>query len=291
MKQNIFLSFFMILVVLLVAQFSFAQNNKKKSAPQTYPDVYDPLVENSPFKFKTQLSLSYEQGVAKNSEGETNRGLGFSVSPKFVFWDFSIRADLLYIYDLNQPRPNSTWTDGVLTFSYNNALQLGVVKFSPYTSLEIPMSRNSREFREIRQVNNLGVVASLDSKALGLEKLSLSYSAAYGYFTNKYTTRVNGDPANEYKIVQSIKAGYDFNPISISTKIQFANLYSYDNVARSSFLIVENVSYQHSEQLGFSLYHYNQAPFLKDSTYENNLQIYDKETSTVGFSTDISLSL
>ncbi|AZZ37416.1 hypothetical protein CIK05_11630 [Bdellovibrio sp. qaytius] len=295
MKQNLILSLIAILGIMFVAQFSFARTTQaplvrkiQQKTPKTYPDVDDPIVEPSPFKFTTALSFAYEQNAAENSTGIINRGLGLAIVPKFVFWDFSIRGDFLYAYDLNHPRPNSSWADGVISLMYDG-WKLSAVKFSPYTSIELPMSRESRENREIEQVNNIGVLATLDTKALNIENFSLSYSAAYGYFTNKYTTRVNGDPATKYKIVQTLKTGYNFDPISVGAKFQFISSYSYEDVVRSGFLISESISYAVNETLGYSLYHYNRAAFLKDTTYENNLQAFDRETSTVGVSMDISL--
>lgn len=295
MKQNLILSLIAILGVTLFTQFAFAQQSPRQQArqkkiftPKTYPDVEDPSVEKSPFKFTTGVSLSYEQSAEENSAGVTNRGLGLTLVPKFTFYDFSLRGEFVYAYDLNLPRPNSGWADGVVSLLYDG-WKLSVVKFSPFTSVELPMSRESRENREIELVNNVGVLAALDTKALNVEKLSLSYSVAYGYFTNKYTTRVNGEPATEYKIVQNLRVGYKFNPISIGARFQFTSSYSYEDVVRSGFLISESIAYQVNDTLGYSLYHYNRAALLNNTTYENNLQAYDKETSTVGIGIDLSL--
>ncbi|MES2800874.1 MAG: hypothetical protein V4654_00150 [Bdellovibrionota bacterium] len=319
MKRNLILSLVAILGITFLAQISFArqpttgtldeaakrasdlrkyrelQKQKKYqerqqqiAAPQELPDVDDPAVVKSPFKFTTAVSLSYEQSAEENSSGGRSRGLGLAIVPKFVFWNFSIRADLFYGYDLNAPSTASGMADGVFSLLYDG-VKLSALKFSPYTSVELPLSKESRENREIELVNNVGVLVSLDTKALDVEKLSMSYSVAYGYYTNKYTTRVNGEPATEYKIVQTFKAGYDFNPISIAAKFQFTSAYSYEDVVRSGFLLVESISYEVNDLLGFSLYHYNRAALLKETTYENNLQAYDKETSTVGLSMDLSL--
>lgn len=295
MKNNLILSLITILGVMMLAQISFAHQStqlgvprKQLAQPKTYPDVEDPLAEKSPVKFSSYVGLSYEQSAEKNSLGLVNRGLGLAISPKLSFWDFSLRGDFFYAYDLNQPRPNSGWADAVILLMHDG-WKLSAIKFSPYTSVELPMSRESRENREIELVNNVGVLASLDTKSLDVEKLSLSYSVAYGYFTNKYTTRVNGEPATEYKIVQNAKVSYKFKSISIGARFQFTSSYSYEDVVRSGFLISENISYAVNDTLGFTLYHYNRAALLRDVTYENNLQAYDKETSTVGLSMDISL--
>ena len=208
MKQNLIFSFIAILAVTFMAQFAFAQSTqappaqqdslaarkyrldqkrkqyearqKQLAAPVAYPDVEDPIVEKSPFKFTTAVSIAYEQSAEENTAGIINRGLGLTIVPKFVFWDFSLRADLIYAYDLNRPRPNSSWADGIISLMYDAGFKLAAVKFSPYTSVELPMSRESRENREIELVNNVGVLATLDTKSLGVEKLSLSYSVAYG---------------------------------------------------------------------------------------------------------------
>lgn len=309
MKRNLILSLAIILGAILLAEVSFARitqpgsmdekarqasqlkkyrEQQKRTTIQPPPPVYpDVEVEESPYKLSANLSFSYEQNVEENSEGVRGRGLGISFSPKFEFYDFSIRADLFYGYDLNQPREGSGMGDGIFSLLYKG-WKLGAIKLSPYTSVELPLSDESRENREIELVNNIGVLAALDSKALDIPNFSLSYSVAYGYYTNKYTTRVNGEPATEYKIVQNLKAGYKFKPISIGMRFQFTSAYSYEDVVRSGFLLLESISYSVNDNLGFSLYHYNRAPFLKDTTYENNLQAFDKETSTVGISTDLS---
>jgi len=292
MKRNLILSLVAILGVIFMAQISFARQptagKKPMAAPKSLPDVDDPAVVKSPFKFSTAISFAYEQSAEENSNGVRSRGLGLAVVPKFVFWDFSIRADLFYGYDLNAPSTASGIADGVFSLLYDG-WKFSALKFSPYTSVELPLSKESRENREIELVNNLGVLVSLDTKALDIPKLSMSYSVAYGYYTNKYTTRVNGEPATEYKIVQTFKAGYNFDPISISTKFQFTSAYSYEDIVRSGFLLVENISYAVNDTVGFSLYHYNRAALLKDTTYENNLKAFDKETSTIGLGIDLSL--
>lgn len=319
MKRNLILSLVAILGVIFMAQISFArqpiqpgsldeaakrasmlrkyreqqqqkyeERQKQLAAPQALADVDDPAVEKSPFKFTTAVSMSYEQGAQQNADGVTPRGLGFVVIPQFKFWDFSLRADLFYGYDLNAPSTASDWADMPVSLLYKG-WQVSVFKFSPFTSVELPLSKRSREAREIELVNNFGILTALDTKALGIEKFSLSYSVAYGYFTNKYTTYVNGEPATEYKIVQKLKTGYNFNPISVNAKFEFTSSYSYEDVVRSGYLILESISYQVNDTLSYAFYHYNRAPLLQATTYQNNLKAYDKSSSTFGLSMDLSL--
>lgn len=291
MKRNLILSLFTILSLLLVPQLSFArpvaqsksQSAKRMAAPKLLEDVES---EASPYKLSAAVSLSYEQS-AEETDGKRARGLGLYFAPKFEFYDFSFRSELFYGYDLNDPKKGSGPADGVFSLLYSG-WKLAQIKLSPFTSIELPLSEESRENREIEVVNNFGFVAALDTKALNIPDFRLSYSAAYGYFTNKYTTRVNGEPATEYKIVQAVKTGYNFKPVSIGLKFQYTSAFSYEGVARDGFLLLESISYSVNDTLDLSLYHYNRAPLLKPETYENNLQAYDKQTSTVGFSTDLS---
>lgn len=238
-------------------------------------------------KFTTATSLGYEQKIEENDQGVRDRGLSLFVAPKLVVYDFSLRADLYYGYNLNQPR-KSDWGDAIVSLMYDG-WKLSVFKFSPYTSIELPLSKESRENREIILVNNVGLLTALDTKALDIEKLSMSYSIAYGYYTNEYTTRVNGEPATEYKIVQNFKTGYKFDPVSFNLRFQFTSAYSYEDVVRSGFLFSQSIGYTVNDLLSFSLYHSNRAPLLKDTTYENNLRTFDEETSSVGLSMDLAL--
>jgi hypothetical protein len=291
MKRNLILSLVVILSILLMAQFSFArtlaqaksQTAKRMAAPKPLEDVE---FEVSPYKLSAVVSLSYEQS-AEETNGQRSRGLGLYFAPKFEFYDFSFRSELFYGYDLNDPKNGSGMADGVFSLLYDG-WKLTNLKFSPFTSVELPLSDESRENREIELVNNLGLIVALDSKALNIPNFRLSYSAAYGYYTNKYTTRVNGEPATEYKIVQTLKSGYNFNPVSIGMKFQYTSAYSYEDVVRDGFLLQESIAYTVNQNFDLVLYHYNRAPFLKTTTYENNLQAYDKQTSTVGLSTDFS---
>lgn len=278
MKKNMILSLLIILIIGLIAPLSFA---KSKSASKSN-------TEPSGIKFGLVTSLSYEQNAEPSETGIRGRGMGLYVSPRASLNNFTLRTDLIYVYDLNDPREGSSILDGVVALSYKG-WKLGYVNLSPFTSIELPFSEESRVNREIKYVNNVGLSTSLDTKAFDLEKLSLGYGISFGYYTNEFTTRLNGEPATEYKIVQNFQAGYDFNPISIGFRFQFSNAYSYDDVVRSGYLISESISYSVSDQLSYSLYHYNRAPFLKNVTYENNLKAYDKTTSTLGISVDLSI--
>lgn len=278
MKKNMVLSLLIILIIGLIAPLSFA---KEKSAAKSDS-------ESSAINFGLATSLSYEQNAEPAETGIRGRGMGLFISPRVSINNFTLRTDLIYVYDLNEPRNGSDLLDGVVALSYKG-WKLGYINLSPSTSVELPFSEESRVNREIKYVNNLGLSASLDTKALDLEKLKLGYGISFGYYTNEFTTRANGEPATEYKIVQNFQAGYDFNPISVGFRFQFSNAYSYDDVVRSGYLISESISYSVSDQLSYSFYHYNRAPFLKNVTYENNLKAYDKTTSTLGISIDLSI--
>jgi hypothetical protein len=165
---------------------------------------------------------------------------------------------------------------------------LGAIKFTPMLGVELPFSKESRENRGINYIVDTAMTFSLDTKSLGMENLTLSYQALYGYFQNDYTTRANGEPATQSKIVQTLTTTYSLKPITFAVIFQFVSNFSYDNVIRSGFLHVESISYSVNDSLGFSIYHYNKGSYLKSKTYENNLKAYDQESSMFGISTDLS---
>lgn len=239
-------------------------------------------------KFSSGINLSYEQKVESNDQGLKPKAMGLELAPKLTWDDFTLKGKLFYGYDLDHPETGSGWSDATISSLYLMG-SYAYIKISPQVSVELPLSKESRENREIEYIINAGALFALDSKALDIEKFSLSYSLTYGHFQNKYTTRVNGEPSTDYKITQALRSGYKFDPVSISAMFQFTSSYSYEDVVRSGFFHIESVSYTVNPMLGFNLYHYNKAPLLKPETYENNLKAYDPETSTVGLSMDISI--
>ncbi len=244
--------------------------------------------DESIVKFSAGLSLSYEQQAEVAEDGTQAKGLGFEVIPKLTIGDYSISAKVIYAYNTVEPE-TSEFADGLISAGYKGWHLFPALKLTPGLSVELPFSKESRENRGIIYVANTGLRLSLDTKYLDIEKYALSYSVSYGHFTNEFTTRENGDPAVKYKIVQTVSTSYDFDPISLSLLLQFGSNYSYEDVVRNGFLHVEAISFKHTESLGYSLYHYNIGPLLKGTNYENNLKAYDKDSSIVGVSIDLSI--
>lgn len=264
------------------------ERKKQQEAAKAAAAAAAPVVDDSPIKFSADVSLAYETKTSPDSNGITTNGSVIDMYPQVQIYDFSLKGYFEYSYNFNQPGINSGWSDGLISLLYDG-WEAGVVKFSPYTSVELPLSTESLENRQIKYVNNLGVLTALDTKALDIPEWSLSYSIAYGHYTNEYTTRVNGDPATDYKIVQTLKTGYNWDPVSVHFKFQLTSAYSYDDVVTTKFLHVESISYAITPAFGFSLYHYNAAPLLNSTTYQNNLKVFDPDSSTLGVSLDFSI--
>ena len=244
--------------------------------------------DDSIVKLSADLSLSYEQQAEVAEDGTQAKGLGFEIAPKVTIGDYSLSAKVAYAYNTVEPE-QSEFADGLISAGYTGWHLFPSLKLAPSFSVELPFSKESRENRGIIYVANAGLRLSLDTKYLDIEKYALSYSVSYGHFSNEFTTRENGDPAVKYKIVQTVSTSYNFDPISVGLKLQFGSNYSYEDVVRNGFLHVEYISFQHTESLGYSLYHYNIGPVLKGTNYENNLKAYDKDSSIVGVSIDLSI--
>lgn len=239
-------------------------------------------------KFGMGISLSYEQSAEAQDDGTRARGMGLGLTPSLGWYNFKLLGIFSYAYDLNDPHNNNDYNDGLISLSYKG-WDIGYFTLSPSTSVELPLSKSSRENKEIKYINNVSGRISLNSAKLEVPNFSLSYTLSYGRYENKYTTQISGDPANDYKIVQTVDTGYNIDPVAFNLRLRFINNYSYENVTRTSFLHVESISYTVNDHLGFSLYHYNAAPLLAPTTYENNLKLYDKKSSTVGLSIDLSI--
>ena len=259
------------------------------TALDTTPSVLTEKTEDDSIaKFSLDLGVSYEQQAEAAADGSQAKGLGFEVIPRIKIGDYSLSAKVIYAYNTVEPE-QSEFADGLISAGYTGWNLFPSLKLAPSLSVELPFSKESRENRGIIYVANAGLRLSLDTKYLDIEKYALSYSVSYGHFANEFTTRENGDPAVKYKIIQTVATSYDFDPVSIGLKLQLASNYSYDDVVRNGFLHVEYIGFKHTEILSYSVYHYNAGPLLKGTNYENNLKAYDKNSSIVGVSIDLSI--
>lgn len=241
------------------------------------------------YKFAAEVFFLYERQAEKLNDGTQPQGLGLEVDPRVTMYDISLYGKFYYIYSLDHPGQQNDWDDPTIGLHYRGWHIISAVRFAPKIYVNLPWSKESRENREFRSINNVGFDLKLNSKYLNIEKFFFSYSAAYGFFDNKFSTRTNGEPATKSKILQIVKTGYNFNPITFTFSFEFTSNYSYDDVVRNSFLMYEMLSYQFTEKIGASFYHYNKAALLRPGTYENNLNVYDKDTSTLGLSLDLYL--
>jgi len=246
------------------------------------------LTHTAQAQMNNALSLSYEQNAETKSDGTQPKTLGLTYNPTYSVNDFKFSAKLAYGYDAAAPSTGNDWEDGVFNISTSKFKPFKAVKITPMLGVELPFSKESRVNRGINYITDAGVTLALDSKYLNIEDFSLSYQIMYGYLQNDYTTRVNGEPATQSKVIQSVATGYSIKPVTFSLFFQFVSNFSYDNVVRNGFLHVESVTYTVNDTLSFSLYHFNKASLLKAKTYENNLKAYDQESSTLGLSTDLS---
>ena len=239
--------------------------------------------EDSPFKFFLEVDISYSIMLDKKNEDGTHPeygGVGFA--PAFKFYDYKISGLFNYNYDLHQPDIGNDWDDGQFSLS-RKGWELGsYFKIGPTATLDLPFSKESRVNRTMKYILSGGFNLALNSKNAGVENVTLSYAASYGYFSNEYTTRADGiTPTSKYRYLQILTTGYKIGAVDLLGMFYYTSNYSYDDVVRNSFKHIESISYTFPNKIILSIMHVNKGPMMKAKTYENNLEFYDKETSTL----------
>lgn len=254
---------------LFVSALSYSQTQPKKES-------------SSPFKWSLYSELNYTVQAEKQADGTRPESKGIYLVPKLKISDYTIKADISYSYDVKNTTSTDDWDDARLTFlgkGYNFLSE--TFKITPSIYFDIPLSKESRDNRGTILITNPGFVLALNSAQLGWDDLLLTYSAHYGFYSNQYTTKLNGDVANKYRLTQVLTGGYKFSKFKFTELFYFYSNYSYDNVTRNTFKHIDSLTYSITDQFEIGFSHCNgPAPLFNTSTYENNLNFYSQETSS-----------
>ncbi|MFZ3228870.1 MAG: hypothetical protein WA160_01600 [Pseudobdellovibrio sp.] len=242
------------------------------------------------YKFSFYSELSYTVQSEKLADGSRPESSGFYIMPKLNIGDYSVKGEFSYAYDLKNPSVGNDWDDGRVTFS-RKSWELGdLIKLAPTLYFDLPLSKESRENRGIQLITNPGFLLSLNNKTTGWDNLTLTYAINYGFFTNQYTTKANGDVATKNRLTQVLTGRYKYKKFTFAEIFSFYSSYSYEDVVRNSFKHIDVINYSLTDTIELGIAHCNgPAPLLKANTYENNLRFYSQETSQYGISIGITI--
>lgn len=254
---------------------------KKEEAPAVkFGFVYD-----FGYNLQAQTQTDEKTGAISRSQG-----LSQTFKPTIGYGEYSAFASVDYDQDLIDTT-GTGFSDPVVGLS-KKPWELGkYLKLSPSVAVQLPLKDETRN--EVSLIYNLGgsLGLSLNTKALGLDAFSLGWQvSANKNFTNYDTNAKTGLPNKSHSLRNRFTFGYDItDAFSFFNMFDFNSNYSVNGVVTNSFFTLQALGYALNEKVSLSLAHTNGGPFLKSTTYENNLKLYDSTSSTYSIGLEVVL--
>lgn len=261
------------------------------AAPAATSTTAAPKKEEAPsVKFGVSYEAGYGMQAQAQPDGSRKQSMSHSFTPKLSYGEYSSSISFGYEQDLVDSASNG-WGDPTIGLS-KKAWTLGqYFKLGPSGTLTLPMTDESKN--EVGLMYNIGgaLSLSLNTKNLGMERLSASYQLAVNKnFTNYDTNATTGAPLNSHKMRNRIGIGYNItDSLSFFNMFDFNSSYSVNGVVTNSFFSLQSFGYGINDNVSISLAHSNGGPYLKKGTYENNLKFFDSKDSNYSFGLEVSL--
>jgi hypothetical protein len=237
-------------------------------------------------KYESGASISSSFSASMHQLGDPARRLGqeFGLSPFLVnkksgttyFGSFSFNKDYrgeqqLDLNDLSLGL--STPLGSVLE---NNLL------FKVSLVSTIPLSEYSRKWSKLYTAVTVAPSAIVKLDALGLSGVTVVYSLRASLFFHQYKTAYTGMANTQYAVGNSVALSYSpIDKLSLSVNSSYGRNFTYDGVSRDGVQVGENISFSATDSISISVGHVNGGSPLATNGREVEINIYDRESSTV----------
>lgn len=146
----------------------------------------------------------------------------------------------------------------------------------------VPNNTSSFNKSSLRGAVLLENTFSLNTAALDMAKVSISYQPRITSYVHQYTTQATGTLNSKWQFQNRIDVGYN-----LSDKWSLSGLFihnvnrSYNGVRKASFYLGEAVAYKATDKLILAAGHSNEADVLASNGADSNLNVFDKKTSYI----------
>jgi hypothetical protein len=250
-----------------------------------------PKKEEAP---SVKYNFTYEAGYTVQSQtqpdGSRSQSGSHGFKPGLSYGEYRAGATFEYEQDLIDSEAD-TWSDPVLTLSKKAWVLNDYLKLGPSGALVLPLKDSTRNEVGLMYGISGALTLSLNTKTLGMDSWSLGYQLSMAKnFTSFDTNAKTGNPNRSYRIRNRITTGYNLPAdFSLFAMFDFNSDYSINGVVTNSFLALQSLGYSINDNVSLSFSHANGGAYLKSSTYENNLKLYDTENSSYSLGLEVSL--
>ena len=262
------------------------------AAPAAATSATEVKKEDPKLGFSLALGVAYESQLKKQADGTRSEELGYVIMPGMSYGDYNFSMLNIYSQDLRDTGTTGSFIDPNYNFSRKGWALNDYFKLSPSAVLVLPVTDTSKNKNGLLYTAGATLSLSLQTKTLGLDAWSMSYSLGYNRNFTQFSTNSDGDPLTAYRIRQRFNVGYKFtDSLSLATRFEFDSNYSAveANVVKNRFLHYQTLTYAINDNLEVSIGHTNLGATLTGANYENNIKFIDDKSSVYGVGIDLSL--
>ncbi|MBC7420022.1 MAG: hypothetical protein H7328_04775 [Bdellovibrio sp.] len=236
-------------------------------------------------KLGFDISASYNLQSEKQLDGSQYRYLYYEANPKIQFSEYTI-AGSLYFYQNTDKAGDNEWDDSTVAISHKAWNTGNYFTLMPVLIYGFPLSTKSREFAKIKSTAGASLVLGLNMANLGVPQVILNYSLNYTKIFTDSDFNSKNEPTSNYRLRQRLNFGYSITEkFSFKTRFQFDSLFAKDDFVTNAFLHYEQLDYSINDYLQVFIGHTNSNGLFNPETYQNNLKLFDSNTSEyyIGF--------
>ncbi len=268
-----------------IIQVSWAQTTlprKKISSPgksmsESYPQL------------SLDFSPTYNLQSEKQVDGSQAKYLYFQASPKVQMARYVLTGYFYFYQNIDDPSDNE-WDDSSLSLN-RKPWDFGLYfLLTPYFNYGFPLSKKSRESSLLKSTVGTSLAISLNSKNTGYPDVKAAYSLNGTKMFASSNVNSAGDPNIDWRIRQRLSASYEFyDSISFSTRFQFDSAFNTAGEVTNAFLHFEQLEYYFNDYFTAFFGHTNSNGLFNPETYQNNLKLYDNNSSEYYLGLTLSL--
>ncbi|MGZ3690789.1 MAG: hypothetical protein ACXVAX_04765 [Pseudobdellovibrio sp.] len=283
----------MTLPLCLLGLTSFASTAPAVPAPTSATSTTTPMKDDvASLKFNLGLGAAYSTQAQTQPDGTRSEEVDYIFTPALTYGDYKFSMFNLYAQNMKDTTKGGggSFIDPIYSISKKSMALGEYFKWGPSLSFVLPMTDNSKNNTQLLYTIGGAVSIALNTKNLGIDAWSISYSVGVNRNFTQFDTTAAGDPVTAERIRQRFNVGYDFTDSwSLATRFEFDANYTYDGIVRNRFLHYETLNYKFNDTVSVSAGHTNSNTLLNGTTYENNLKFYDDATSQYTAELDISI--
>ncbi len=268
-----------LLHILIVSVFVFSICWAQTTVPNKRVQRQQKKSSENYLKFSLDFSPTYNLQSEKQADGSQARYLYYQAFSKVQIPDYTF-SGYFYFYQNIDDTSDNEWDDSSLSLN-RKAWDLGdYFLLTPYVNYGLPLSKKSRENSFLKSTLGTSLAVSLNGKNLEHPELNVTYSLNATKMFTSSTENSKGEPNIDWRLRQRLSASYEFyNSFSFSTRFQFDSAYDTESSVTNAFLHFEQLEYYFNDYLMAFAGHTNSNGLFNPETYQNNLKLYDNNSS------------